>query len=94
MFIIYFSEKESSSGLGAERERRVRMGGVGEKEGADTLDRTQTRSVTLSGPHTHTHTPVFWQAPKGPAASIHTLSHLILFMLSPTLNTFPLFSSA
>ncbi len=74
----------------------MRRGGhKGEKEGADTIDRPQKHSVTLSG-HTNAHTymPVFWQAPKGPAASIHTPSHLTLFMLSSTLNTFPLFSSA
>lgn len=72
-------------------------GHEGEKEGADTVGRTQKHSVTLSGPHkyTHTHTrmPVFWQVPKGPAASIYN-PHLILFMLSPTLNTLSLFSSA
>lgn len=95
MFIIYFTGKESI--MWRCGERRMRRGEHrGEKEGADTLDRTQKHSVTLSGPHKYTHTrmPVFWQVPKGPAASIHTPSHLILFMLSPTLNTFPAFSSA
>lgn len=73
-------------------EKEVRHEGEG--EGADIHDRTQKHSVTLSRPHKYTHMPVFWQAPKGPAGSIHTPSHLILFMVSPTLNTFPPFSSA
>lgn len=65
-------------------------GHEGEEESADTVHRTQNHSG-----HTkrQTYLPVFWQAPKYPAASIHTPFHLFLFLSPPppTLNTFPLF---
>lgn len=85
MFIIYFSRKGSKTWRCGES--WIGGGHEGEKEGRDSLGRTQEHSVTLShslrATQIHMFMPVFWQGSKGPADSIYVLSHLIVFMLSP-----------
>ena len=55
MFIIYFSEKESSSGLGAERETGENGGGGWEGRRRYSWPHTDTLSHSLRATHTHTH---------------------------------------